>query len=441
MANTCAVVVCAIVLAVMLLVINTGGDGLCGEPADHFHPCASGYCEGLLVEKLGAVVRVPGCGDPCLQRAHLSCRLRHAFAESLHGQPYASTLIPAAFDTWTRDRPLFFVFAGDHGTGKTKAAMLMAREMFVGEGEALPAGLLRLDGWELRLGSDEEPTAEQLKERIALLHGQILAQLRRCPGSLLVLDELQQVHPAIVRSLRRFSETTYVIDSATGERISTASAVFVLISDFGREGLSKEMGREELVARVRALLDVVYDADAAPRDSVSAMVAHAVPFLPLGGEALSEVARSLCRELAALPGLAEAGLAAVVVSPEARAPLVARASDVRGGRALRYGRAVEEAVRALVAEPLAEEIAARTNELAVAAAAAARASWWPRLGGGAAVPRLYAHVQAADGGGVTVRVYDQTKAFCAATGGDRDALASETAARRGGAGEQGFAEL
>jgi ATP-dependent Clp protease ATP-binding subunit ClpA len=115
-------------------------------------------------------------------------------------------------------------------------------------------------------------------------------QLRQCPRSVFILDELQSVTPALVAAL----VSSFQPPAASWPHgIVGAFPIVILISDLGSERLGANMTRTEAVVEISAVASARFLGEGAGANSAStASVLHnnLVPFLPLSLEDLSKVA-------------------------------------------------------------------------------------------------------------------------------------------------------
>jgi len=367
-------------------------------------------------------------------------------ANFMVGQPHAAKMLPAAFEAWRSgaDGALVLFMAGDHGTGKSTAASILAHAMFPQRGEShtlaredglLPLGVLKRDGWSFKLRPQSDgapPPRAAVDALIDEIYGDVVAQLRVCPSSLIIFDELHRVHPDIIRSLARFTETPYVMDG--GERVQTSRAVFVFISDFGKESMSAHDTYDELVVRVRSLVNAVYGTAADAGVDVNRMFSYAIPFLPLDHEALLGVAAIALAELSSHPALVERGVVDVVIDPGVRHYVVRHALDPSALRESRYGRGVREAVRDHVMLRLLAAVPLSATETSPLSSSSGAVLWLSRLLSMFVTPRtqpLYLHITGGESPGSDIFIHSYTShaVFCRDTSQVRALITSERAAR------------
>lgn len=235
--------------------------------------------------------------DAPLEREALSREL----SQQIVGQPAA---LDAACDlvlsirarACASGRPYgVFLFTGPTGTGKTELAKCIAEYLY---GDA--NRLVRFDMGEL---STADAASRLIGDR-AEPEGLLTRAVRAQPFSLLLLDEIEKAHPAVLNLMLQIFDDGRLTD-ARGAVTDFTHTVIIMTSNLGA---SKRT--------VRGFAD-----DPAAARAVSAEVAQAVreffppelfnridrvvPFEPLGKEAARGIAKKELARLAARPGLAE----------------------------------------------------------------------------------------------------------------------------------------
>jgi len=135
-------------------------------------------------------------------------------------------------------RPLAsFLFAGPSGVGKTETARVLAEEMFPAKGGmgSQPGALVRID-----LSEYGEPqTAARLVGAPPGYvgygdGGRLTEAVRRRPNCVVLLDEAEKAHPAVLQLLFQIFEEGQLTDGR-GRRVDFTSTVLVLTTNAGAE--------------------------------------------------------------------------------------------------------------------------------------------------------------------------------------------------------------
>ncbi|GAM27493.1 hypothetical protein SAMD00019534_106690 [Acytostelium subglobosum LB1] len=176
------------------------------------------------------------------------------------------------------NEPIVIMSTGDHGLGKTRSAKLLYSAMF--ENAHLNNngdGLLIIHGEEYRLvrGNDEPAVTRARRD----LHDKIRAQLDKCPESLILLDEIQKIHPDVLSVLEPFFEGLTMSNN-----VITNRAIYVLTSDFGLEGSTKGKTSAEVVEMVIKFSNMIY------KDTkIMSLVTDIAPFRALSASETDEL--------------------------------------------------------------------------------------------------------------------------------------------------------
>ncbi|MFL5409096.1 MAG: AAA family ATPase [Myxococcales bacterium] len=136
-------------------------------------------------------------------------------------------------------RPLAsFLFAGPSGVGKTETARVLAEEMFPakGGGDGQPGALVRID---LSEYADPQTTSRLVGAAPGYVGygegGRLTEAVRRCPSCVVLLDEAEKAHPAVLQLLLQILEEGQLTDGR-GRRVDFTSSVLVLATNAGAAG-------------------------------------------------------------------------------------------------------------------------------------------------------------------------------------------------------------
>jgi ATP-dependent Clp protease ATP-binding subunit ClpC len=135
-------------------------------------------------------------------------------------------------------RPLAsFLFAGPSGVGKTETARVLAEEMFPAKGGngSQPGALVRID---LSEYGDAQTAARLVGAPPGYVGygdgGRLTEAVRRRPSCVVLLDEAEKAHPAVLQLLLQVLEEGQLTDGR-GRRVDFTSSVLVLTTNAGAE--------------------------------------------------------------------------------------------------------------------------------------------------------------------------------------------------------------
>jgi ATP-dependent Clp protease ATP-binding subunit ClpA len=237
-------------------------------------------------------------------------------------------------------RPLgTLLFLGPTGVGKTAAAKGLARYLYGDEGR-----LLRFDMNEYV----DAAAPARLVGTFARPDGQLTAAVRRQPYCVLLLDEIEKAHPAVLDLLLQLLGEGRLTD-AVGRTSDVTGAVVIMTSNLGTREAGTSFGlRPAATSRRQAFVDA---AAAFFRAEFVNRIDRVVPFEPLGRAEVAAIANKLIGELFGREGLAHRRCV-LDVDPAAMDDIVAQGYHPQfGARALK--RAVERQLTAPIAARLA----------------------------------------------------------------------------------------
>ena len=245
---------------------------------------------------------------------------------------------------FSSQRPLAsFLFCGPSGVGKTETAKALADELFDG-------ALVRID-----LSEYAEPhTAARLVGAPPGYvgygeGGQLTEAVRRKPASVVLLDEVEKAHPAVLQLLLQVLDEGQLTDGR-GRRIDFTATVIVLTGNLGAQALEKSamgFGASEKAAPVERVLE---QARGAFPPELWARLDERLVFAPLAREEVARIASMLLESSS--KRLWEERRIAFSAGPGLVDHLIAQ-----GGWQLALGaRPMRQVIQRLVESPLADEI-------------------------------------------------------------------------------------
>lgn len=223
-------------------------------------------------------------------KVDISSRVGRILRQRLVGQELAISQIVGAMRSKSPKSPLSMHFVGDNGTGKTLAATLIQSALFVDDKSK---GILYLRG-NSYIAHESAHTANYRNELLR----DINEQLRRCPQSLIIIDELQLMHRNTILVFEQFLDTTFVVDHTARGGSDPSQATFIFISDFGSEGTSSHYTSEELVAHAHQESMEVWKGG-----RTASLIQHIIPFMPATAAGTFELVSELVHDLFTLPFL------------------------------------------------------------------------------------------------------------------------------------------
>eukprot|EP00960_Hanusia_phi_P030214 748443-Hanusia_phi.AAC.1 len=166
----------------------------------------------------------------------------------------------------------FFHFSGPTGVGKSLVARVLARSLFADKQSDFGSlcGIIEIN---MRSLSSLKPW--QVSDATRNMTGRITRQVKNCPRSVVILDEIQSMsYPQL--------------DSLLHQLDLHAPCIFLLISDLGARNLNASMTREEATSVIReaALVSTYGTSPLLHKIILQSMV----PFLPLEEEEMRRVA-------------------------------------------------------------------------------------------------------------------------------------------------------
>jgi hypothetical protein len=222
------------------------------------------------------------------RRLDLGGRVNRILSEAVVGQEKSIEMIVAAIRSKTNLAPLSMHLVGDNGTGKTLTGGLISKAIFKADN---PTGLLYIRGNSYM--SSQSVESSSFRKKIKLL---VENQLKQCPASIIIVDELQSMHRNTIVVFDQFLDTTFREDYLENGGVDTRKAIFIFISDFGKEGTSINDTPEQLVKRAHEESITLWKGS-----RTSSLIQNIVPFLPAQPIPAYELVSHLILELFSLP--------------------------------------------------------------------------------------------------------------------------------------------
>ncbi|EGG20501.1 hypothetical protein DFA_00362 [Cavenderia fasciculata] len=196
---------------------------------------------------------------------------KYYFSSYLESQENATNVL---YNVMTRKivnpyTPTVILSAGDHGVGKTSSARIMSKVLFKVQKNDLDGdGQLLVDSESYKkVTKGDEASIRNARNQ---LKNRILEQLAGCPQSVIILDEIQKIHPLVLSVLEPFFEGLDV------DGVPTNQAIYILTSDFEKEGVTRDKPLDELIHLIKTYSNIIYQ-----DFKIMSLVTDIAPFKPL----------------------------------------------------------------------------------------------------------------------------------------------------------------
>ena len=188
--------------------------------------------------------------------------LEEAIRKRMVGQDYAVKTVSdamrrAAAGVKSHKRPIgTFLFLGPTGVGKTELSKTLAEVYFNGEDN-----LIRLDMNEFVTEADVSRLIEEGKDNAESLTAQVMTH----PFSVVLLDEIEKAHPAVLTTLLQLLDEGVMRDAKNRE-ISFRDAIIIATSNAGANRIREyvDEGRDLSVAKEEILDELIEKGDFKP---------------------------------------------------------------------------------------------------------------------------------------------------------------------------------
>jgi len=228
--------------------------------------------------------------DRCYAETNIDRALRYlsSAASDLKGQDVIIErvvgLLRLKMADW--DKRLNLHLAGDNGVGKTWLAKTIGAALSMKPSPQFPGSGTNFHMVDIapygNMGTANDTALNAARD--ALLR-EIEAVVRRCPKAVILVDELETLHPKVASAL---------IPVLKGNPVGgapTKSTTFILTSDFGREGASLGMSRSQIERQVYDFSAGLYT------DLTIANYVTILPFTPLTSADFQAIAAARFRRL------------------------------------------------------------------------------------------------------------------------------------------------
>ncbi|MCB9542928.1 MAG: AAA family ATPase [Myxococcales bacterium] len=234
-----------------------------------------------------------------------------------------------------------FLFVGPTGVGKTEMSKALAEFLF-GRRDRL-----------IRFDMSEFVTAESVHRFLGDggQEGVLIAQIRRQPFCVLLLDEIEKAHPAVFDVLLQVLGEARLTDQA-GRTADFRNTVVLLTSNLGVETFKRGVGFGASLAR-GFREHFIAEAERFFRPEFFNRIDHVVPFMPLGADAIDAITEREIGGFLEREGIRQRDLH-VELDDAVRPWLAERGVDVRYG-----ARPLKRLIEKVLTAPLAMHLAGR----------------------------------------------------------------------------------
>ena len=222
--------------------------------------------------------------------------LENEIKKKIIGQDEAAALVTAAVkrsrvQTSAVKRPASFIFVGPTGVGKTQLVKVLSEQLF-----STPETMLRFDMSEFM---EKHSVSRLIGAPPGYVGyddaGQLTEKVRRKPYSVILFDEIEKAHPAVLNILLQILDDGRITD-AQGRTVNFENTIIVMTSNAGSDRTDTLMGfgktREDASKEkaIKALEDFL-------RPEFLGRVDEVVVFAPLKKESLKKIAGLMLDEL------------------------------------------------------------------------------------------------------------------------------------------------
>jgi len=285
-------------------------------------------------------------------------------------------------------QPLAMHFAGDNGIGKTHLVKLLTRALFHRASESVPGcgdGIFVFDGHELESYLFQELTPHAVRQLADYIIHLVVEQLRRCPASVIVFEDLQAI-PAYVAS----SAIGIFCTGLPVKGVPTSRATFILLSNFGQQMMLEGLSREEVMVRILDFQDGYFT------NKNLLQEVHVIPFVDYTLDDFVAIAEKKINNMLCHIEFPRHVSRCIQYDPEVPVLVASRAWAEQRRR---MGRAVENMHTFLVASPLAAFLSSLTPPDPASLSSWLASAWGSRRGdvGGLSVVHISLQAQQSSG--------------------------------------------
>lgn len=177
--------------------------------------------------------------------------------------------------------PLVLHFAGDFGVGKTLTASVISSYLFK---ESLGKDTVEHKATALFSGSNylAHDKSSTRKKKTQQIRNKIIAQIKKCSKSIIIVNDLQKMDSNIFADLEDFFEGVGYTDDR--KPIVTKDAIFIFTSDLGSADVSRDWSYKKLEREIKSRFNLYINFN----KKLNSLVVH-VPFKSLKEKEMKKI--------------------------------------------------------------------------------------------------------------------------------------------------------